>query len=693
MWDLFALSCIVCVLFLTVPGYIFFRLVGLNSIVSLICSPLFAAALYPILGQCFSSIGVSSNWFSLTCATVLVLLLAACFKLAFYVILRVKSGERSARVCAAGGTCRSNMFKWSYLVLYLVIGCVSTLLLFVLNLDGADSFVQEFDNAHHIALVRSFLETGNWSSLTYTIYPNVDYATYDPLPSNSYYPVSWHCLAAMVVGVVGCPITVGINSVNTVFCCIVYSSGMFFLMNTLFKSNKSAMICGAICSLAFAAFPWKLLAFGPIYPNFASLCLLPSVVASFISLVECRKRIMFLPFVIGLVSLVLTQPNTFFTAAAFLAPFCAYSIYDYCGFRFSARGKSYVTRIRVISLSLFCILVFSLWLCAYNLPMLSAVVSFHWDSFAGKTQAVINAILLAFRETPSQIALAICVLFGLHSALRKKEYRWLVCSYAVALVMYYVCASSDGELKQLLTGFWYTDGYRVAANAAFFAMPLATLGMSSLVSAACKRLHISKQPELQVRKDGQLGRGYTIVSAALAICFFFPNFTIPGWLSVNTAFGHIRDYLSDSYSASRINVLSPDEKEFLKEVAAIVPEGALVINQPHDGSVFAYGLYGLNVYYRKLGGFGGSSETPDSVAIRTDLYQLDDSKEVQEAIDSVDGKYLLLLDQSGYEEERRYLPSYVEVDWRGINSVYPGTAGFDEVLRSGDMVLYEITEA
>ena len=51
------------------------------------------------------------------------------------------------------------------------------------------------------------------------------------------------------------------------------------------------------------------------------------------------------------------------------------------------------------------------------------------------------------------------------------------------MVIYVVGITTEGPLKQLLAGFWYTDPHRTAASVALLAVPLASLGLGSLSDA------------------------------------------------------------------------------------------------------------------------------------------------------------------------------------------------------------------
>ena len=123
----------------------------------------------------------------------------------------------------------------------------------------------------------------------------------------------------------------------------------------------------------------------------------------------------------------------------------------------------------------------------------------------------------------------------------------------------------------------------------------------------------------------------------------------------------------------------------------MVEDGAIVLNEPNDGSAFAYGIDGLEVYYRITDGYDEEEETERSATIREGLYRISEDEAVQEAVSSINARYLLQLDQADWEKESKYLFSYYTDVWEGIDLIDDSTPGFEVVLSSGDMRLYRIT--
>lgn len=683
MWDSFALGSVLCILFVFAPGFFLFRGIGLSTPRSLAASPLFSAALYPLFGIFFDRVGVPASgdlFFAIALGVGFV----------FFALGAVVRYLKRGRIPATTeeSFCKESRREYFLLILYFGAGCLATLIVFVVNLDGADSFVQEIDNDYHLSTIRTFIETGNWSGLTSSYYSASDPSSLNPAPSFGFYPASWHSIVAMVAECGKISVPVALNAVNATFCAFVFPSGMYLLMRLLFEKEAGPRAMGAFVAFAFAAFPWKLLAWGPIYPNNAALCLTPVLISSFIGVFDSGVCIgdrfrWGCCFLVGLIAVVLTQANVVFTSVVFLTPYCVSQLYRL--------GSKHLSKpLSILFAVLFCVMVAAIWALMFNLPLLQDLVTFDaWLAFAGKAQAIMNVFMLSFRETPAQLVLGACVIVGAIMVAKRRDRAWLVVSYVLICMMYVICASTDGFLKQLLTGFWYADPIRMAANAALFAMPLASVGSASIVSSLGKRLSVNVSFDNAKQLVGN--SGIVAVAALMLLGLYFPNFSIPGKFDVETGIGYSRAIIESAYNASSPNILNSEEREFVEKVCETIPEGSLVINEPNDGSAFGYGLYGLNVYYRAMNQYGGENETEESRLIRLRMDQILSDEGVQDAVRAIGAEYVLQLDQGDFDRSNRYLSfAYFPEQWLGVDAINDDTPGFEVILAEGDMRLYKI---
>lgn len=110
----------------------------------------------------------------------------------------------------------------------------------------------------------------------------------------------------------------------------------------------------------------------------------------------------------------------------------------------------------------------------------------------------------------------------------------------------------------------------------------------------------------------------------------------------NAGQGYMHYLMESGYDEGEEQVYSAEEQRFVRKVLEMIPGGALVINQPHDGSAFAYGLDGLNTYFRHIDTEG---TTEQSRTIRDHLSDIATDSTVREAVRNSGAQYVLLLDQ------------------------------------------------
>lgn len=688
MWGLFALSVLAATLFLFLPGFFLLRSLRISSLASIASAPFVTIVIYGVMSIAYAEAGVFCSWAVLVLPTVGA-------SLAWWVIcslVRRRSsspGCQSRRIGSWGMQIRA--FDWLCFGLYLVVGLGVSLLVLALSLDGADSFVQEYDNVFHLGVIRGFVDAGNWSCLNVSLYPSTAEAVFNPLAVAGYYPTAWHSVAALVVSFLGAPVALGANAANFTFAAIVFPSGMFLLMKRLFPTKPRAVLLGALCTVAFAPFPWGFLDFGPLYSNLSSFALLPAVLCCFISVfsrgIALRSRVVAGGlFFLGLVGLALAQPNAIFTMAVFLVPFCTYRIMKGIDVVVPAsRRRAYV---KIGCCALFFVVVGVIWVICFNASFLQPVVTHDWPAYTGKIQATVDAVTLAFNQPASQIGLAVIVALGIVYTFYEKEFLWLSCSFGLMLVIFIASAAFDSQVKFLLSGFWYTDPYRTAASAAFSAIPLAGIGL--MVTASAMRTGLSWVAARRGASSPRNATSLCLAAMTFAVLVYCPNYEIPGAFEVKTAFGAVFDSLRLMNDSTRSDVYSPEERAFVQRVKRVVPVNSVILNEPNDGTAFAYGADGLDVYYRNLRTYGEDDESNDSRLIRTGLDTISSNAEVRSAVEHVEARYVLVLDQGDVLEEQPYLFTYDPEEWVGINAIDDDTPGFKVVLGEGDMRLYEI---
>ena len=238
-------------------------------------------------------------------------------------------------------------------------------------------------------------------------------------------------------------------------------------------------------------------------------------------------------------------------------------------------------------------------------------------------------------------------------------------------------------------------------NITLFAMPIAALGLdaaASLFGLAAKRdaetppaRHASAQPTTTPRHSA-LGAA---LLTGIVVLTFLPTLTFPvgDGITIKTAFGTASTKVGERYATTNDHIYGADEIAFVESALKTIPEGALVLNSPNDGSVWAYGANDLNTYYRHTRPW---SDIEQSALIREHLSEYATNEDVQNAVKYTGAEYVLLLDKNVAYDKGIWLGQYHEKDgddWVGINSIDDDTPGFEVVLAEGDeMRLYKIQD-
>ncbi len=571
---------------------------------------------------------------------------------------------------------------------YVAAGIVLATGVFALSLDGPGSFVQKWDNVTHLNLIAAFAGSGDFSLFGGSIYEDLAAQGASPVQeSPSYYPSGWHALAAMAAETVGAPATLAANAANYALLAFVLPLGCCLLANALFPKRPVVVVAGAAAMLAFGPFPWTLLTWGPLYSNLAAFCTVPGAVALFAlglqdGLRKNERALLFCAFALTAASCVFTQPNALFTEAFLLAPLC---VGRACDIPAALDWHGRQARIGAAGFGIgAAVVVCGVWVALVFAPPLASVVSFEWPATLSLPDAAAAAATLSFPGSGTEALLAALCLVGVVCALRERRLRWLAASYVLALVLYVVSAGTDGVLKTVLCGFWYSDAYRIAGIVALAGFPVASLGL-----AACARLAMSAARRLHASPRGCTAAAVAALAAAAAL-LYCPNVSF-GPLSASTPFGEVAGTLSWWNDASRPDSLDADERAFLQQVQSVA-KGGLVVNQPYDGSVFGASTTDVNLYFRSLGDVTSPDDaSAASLVIRERLAEFAESPDVQGAVDSVGAAYVLQLDQGKPHNPDSNIELYKhDEDWKGIDAIADGTPGFEAVLAEGDMRLYRI---
>lgn len=675
MWIQFAICCLVLCAYLYLPGYLVDRALGLGRVEALLVAPVASIFGIEALSALYVTLGLPCNPLTIMAPLTLLAALAQRASVTF-------RRRRAISAATEGPGGKAARIPWWAVALNVSVPMAIGALFFLGNLASPNGFVQGWDNAFHVNVIHNFVKTETYPFIG----PSSLAVDGEMVRGSGFYPTTFHTLAALVVSTTAASVPMSINAVNFVASFLVFPTGALLMSTLLFPGNRSAQLSSELVSVAFVAFPWRLLTWGPIFPNLLANCLLFHFIYALAPL--CLEGSAPKERLIGgalslvcLADLALTQPNACFSAGIMAFPLIAVGIIR--GFeRAIPCGGLYVGAAAAVA---FTWATKRLWTLLLDSAFLSGVTSMWWRTpDETSLEGILDTLNMSlpgsadFADPPAQYVLTALVLIGLTTMARRREGLWWLWSVLLIGRIGFVNMAREYELRKILAGFWYRDPARTSALMAIVFIPLAVRGAAALIELVRRGLERSAAHAPFTHPPASCAAPAVVLLALCALNF------LP---ALSSAFRAERASLQEAYAEEEAT-LDAGEVAFLRKVEEIVPEDALILNQAYDGSVFAYGVADVEVWWRSFYAFSYGDETTDLLLQRLDEAATDE--EVQAALREVGATYLLLLDADGGNERTTYLEFYDPAATRGLEGVDEATPGFELVLSEDDMRLYRI---
>lgn len=481
-------------------------------------------------------------------------------------------------------------------------------------LNTPDAISQTFDAVFHLNAVEWILQTNNASSLRLFL----------EAPQGSVYPLGWHTLVALTMKLCGATsIPMATNATVLAVAGLVWTSGCLTLTHVLFHGRPAALLTAAVMAGSFTVFPFVLLNWGVLYPNFLSIALLPSLLAAIRALVPidgagpaARPTGLLLPATaLGVAGLGLTQPNSIATLLLASVILTTARLITSLRAPLDERPANALRRQSLITGALAVGLVI-VWL--YMRPPRESAI---W----GPSYATSGSVGEVVTSMPVQLPViwvpAVLTLLGFIAALRTNGYRWLAALHATTGALYVVARSAqDGDLRFFMVGIWYNDASRLGGLIPVTAVPLAALGMLAAARwgreacGACGRIiqgiTASRARETRglpglrrVREACERliasGRARPLVWRSSACCVIVLLLVATGPLS--GAMSDSVKILEQSYMlAPDSSSLTTDEYALINELPSLIEPDAVIAVDPKSGAALAYALSGADTTVKHL---------------------------------------------------------------------------------------------
>ena len=717
MWLEFFQSVVVIIALLYVPGVILLHASGMPKPWALVSAPLVSCALFFVEGEIFSALNIPVPLAMMVLVPLLVAILVNGY--VFYVVPKYKEDRRDEKPNESKAIrtvkqstssvpafiCEELPF-WMPL-LYVAVGLLTVGLLFLPTLPSASSFVQGWDIVHHLDVTQAMIESQKYSSIHYDFYSTVEASITPWEPGTSgFYPSGWNVIVALTTQLVSTTVPIAGNALNFVSAAIIFPLSICSLIAKVLPKHRIALISGAFVCLAFFVFPWSLLIYGPIFPNTVAFCVMPSIWWVFMQMTRSKTPKhdliwLIVIFVLGLITLFILHPSTIFSSIVVLLPWSFARIGES-----KRRVVLFGKQIKPVTLAYaFFIFALVIWSVFYYVLIVRGVaLNFWWSAYSSLQDAILHALGMDFigqsyaggELVSPQPVLSICVLVGAVWTFKHKQARWMVSAFMYLSILCIFIITFDVPLKGYLSGFWYTDPFRIAASCVIMAIPLAALGLATLAEAALETFVSWREKASQAQTKARtcvfctVGAKPLIVGAVIA-CVVVLNYVVPmpnlkseEPIPAATAFKQASEKAyGDHY------ILTSEELEFLRRVELTVPAGAVIANLPQDGSLWAYGTNDLHVLWRFPNGYD-ASERPASAILRKRLNRIASDPEVLQTVRDLNVQYVLILNNV-VDYSNAVTSTYKPGTFRGITQITDTTPGFEVVLEEGSMRLYKIT--
>ncbi|MBF0896128.1 MAG: hypothetical protein HXK45_04285 [Atopobium sp.] len=717
MWLEFFQSVVVIIALLYVPGVILLHASGMPKPWALVSAPLVSCALFFIEGEIFSALNIPIPLAVMVLVPLLIAVLVNVY--VFYVAPKhkeglndkkpvkskaIRAGKRSTNPVPAF-ICEELPF-WIPL-LYVAIGLLTVGLLFLPTLPSTSSFVQGWDIVHHLDVTQAMIESQKYSSIHYDFYSTVEASITPWEPGTSgFYPSGWNIIVALTTQLVSTTVPIAGNALNFVSAAIIFPLSICSLIAKVLPKHRIALISGAFVCLAFFVFPWSLLIYGPIFPNTVAFCVMPSIWWIFMQMTRSKTPKhdliwLIVIFVLGLITLFILHPSTIFSSIVVLLPWSFARIGE-SKRRVILFGKQIKPVTLAYAFFIFALVIWSVFY--YVLIVRGVALNFWWSAYSSLQDAILHALGMDFigqsyaggELVSPQPILSICVLVGAVWTFKHKQARWMVSAFMYLSILCIFIITFDVPLKGYLSGFWYTDPFRIAASCVIMAIPLAALGLATLAEAALETFASWREKASQTQTKAQTCVfcnvwAKPLIAGAVIACVVVLNYVVPmpnlkseKPIPAATAFKQASEKAyGDHY------ILTSEELEFLRRVELTVPAGAVIANLPQDGSLWAYGTNDLHVLWRFPNGYD-ASERPASAILRKRLNRIASDPEVLQTARDLNVQYVLILNNV-VDYSNAVTSTYKPGTFRGITQITDTTPGFEVVLEEGSMRLYKIT--
>jgi hypothetical protein len=421
-----------------------------------------------------------------------------------------------------------------------------------------------------------------------------DFTRFEPL--HTWYPTTFHALAVLFMQLSGSNAVVASNVAAAAVAGLLWPSTATVGVRALLGRTRLTTVGTLAVQCGFLGMPWLTLGWGVLWATTVAATMVPLVIAGVGSAAGLTGRDVTGSVRVrggalaaaGVVGILVFHPRVLVTLSVLLFGLWCWWWAEDLWARRRAAGRRRVLAVTVLVGSLAVFLVGVLFIGRHTFQTRRWPVEIPW--WEEVYRYVVNAPVSGIPQLT-----AVLVGFGVVLLLRGQRWRWLVVLFLGAIVLDIITAVTQGMyIFNGLTRFWYNDRYRTVILPAFPGLVVAVIALRESVDRWRRR---SAQSPARTTK---------VIVAACAVLVL--------WGTASTTTYLTRSYITAAES-QRGSVVSPQERAFFTEVAALVPPDAKILNNPNDGSAFLYAYVNRWPVFMVAGGV--KATTINGYALRT----------------------------------------------------------------------------
>ena len=530
-------------------------------------------------------------------------------------------------------------------------------------INAPDAFSQTYDAVFHLNAVRWILDTGSASSLTFDMVVS---------HGGTIYPLGWHTLVVLTMRLSGATsIPLVTNAVMCAVAGLVWTSGVIALTSALTAGRRAGRVASAVLASAAPAFPLLGLFWGILYPTFLATALLPGILLTAVTAVAPgtplpRRVVLWLVAGGGCAGMALAHPSLIVVAALVAVAAAA------------ARTASLALAVRTLRgarrAALACVLTVLLAAALWSLaPALRASKDIsQWPPHTSVAGGIGEAVMSAPELTAIVWLPALLIIIGYITAWRRPGLWWVAVTHTVICGLYVLTVSRDlDQTRYDLTGFWYSDAYRLAGFMMVTALPLAGVGACAVADAVARAI-VPVLPRAAHAIGAVRGVRTALTAAVIAVLAWQG----PGSAAMS---GNLTRFELTFLVTDNSQSLTTDELAVVNRLPELLGPDDVVLADPWRGGSLAYALTGVTTLPRHLTSYSATS--PALQVLEESLDEVQTDPEVCPAVRELGVDYVL--DFKG----RTILDGPTAP---GLSDLLPRN-GFRPVVRIGDATLYRIT--